>query len=218
MIFQGTHVLRDFQKKKKERQKHLEKLKIASTAESKSQVGGLESGSRIGEDAAREGEDAAAADGARRPGSQYPRGKLPRKLTFGQSENALFVDESEDDDQEEHKGAEEDDVAMPMGHATESAPMLGRAAASRVGGPAGGALAHSASVAATRVPIESQDNLLHLDLTKTLDAQQQQQPRSAPPPGSGLAGPQGPSSVASSNSKSSFHFTAAERYVKHPFF
>ena len=80
---------------------------------------------------------------------------LPRKLTFGQSDQPLFVEECEDT----HDGIVEDDIA-------EEPP-----------------LTPIPNDGSERVQIGSTDNLLHLDLTKTSEEPSvTNAPKSAPAP------------------------------------
>ena len=184
-------MLRDFKKRKRERLRRLEAMKQAATVEKEEE--------RNNEVEVKEEESGIISHVV----PVEERGRLPKKLTFGLSESAaLFVDEAEEDQTEEDGVAvsaveeeeeeADDDVSTQLGSRpySPSAPAI---------------LSHTVSAAA----IENHDNLLHLDLSKTtLDVlqQQQQQPKSAPIHSSSQAPfQQGPSSVASSSSKSNIN-------------
>ncbi len=194
---QGTQVLRDFQRKKRDRLRRLEAMRRAEKA-AKEEAEEAENAVRSPL-MSMSRRRAAAGEATSR---QQQGGRLPKKLTFGQSESAaLFVDETEDPQEEEEEEDEDDrvgeevDVVPPWRKSRShvpSAPVL---------------LSHSVSNASAAA-IENHDNLLHLDLSKTLDVQQQQQqPKSAPiHSGPNTFQHQQLSSTTSSSSKSNLHF------------
>ena len=162
-----------------------------------------------------------SAGGDNDPTSQQSAAKIARKLTFGQSEHQpLFVAEYEEDD-------------IGFGHPEPVSPMPGRSPGGKDGSVLGGAAGarrgqgfnrqHQQGVTAAGISVtgpdnddehmgakvETQDNLLHLDLTKLMEAKQQQMqvrsaPPNVPPPGAGGGGSQG----GRDSKTSSFHFNA----------
>ena len=199
---QGTHVLRDFQRKKLERQQCRDRLQQRRTDNNGEAEGGDD---RLeGEDCLTDMVDGGGGGVGGVAGTQSPlEGKegsrIPRKLTFVQSD-ALFPDECEEEEENsQHVLVAPPSPAPPVRHMSSPTRQL---------------MQQGAAGSAVSMPVAAQidDNLLHLDLSIAKDMQQQAQqqvPKSAPPPASSQQ--QGPASITSSNSKNSFHFNTAEK-------